>query len=209
MTENPDAHDQSSPPSASSEAHPEADEAKEVYAIYFYHVKITGGGALDVTAYHHCQYSPLNRQTLVLAVTEMARNARTKDFAWPPCGKGFNAIPRRRKGYFAVVLDDPAEKLAEDGAIAFYDGSGKPSRHNFSDAFNFEVDVGPPGSPGGRLSAVVCLNRMKSKKSDGDLAKGEAEDFQLELFYGSKKRRGPPYEDGGTNQGPPVPPPYR
>jgi hypothetical protein len=213
----------------------EAGFDKTPWSAYFYYVgKATAGSAeRPVTAYHYQSlHGPIDRAALKQLTTLLARNARTDLTKQNP--QPFTAAFNwNRKSYIIVLVDDPTYCFDKGKAIRLIPTDGGIN-HSFFDGLDLD-DIDLPGPAGGaateRVTAVCFINHMKRSLAGDDLLAG-SQHFQRQLspaftfkFAKVGKPSGgltkliaaakvlvmgdpPQYEDdGGTNMGPPVPPP--
>jgi hypothetical protein len=152
---------------------------------------------------------PIEYNELRSLITRWGKNARKPDDEQNPKPEreGWDYIEWHRKSYIVFLIDDLSYRFDRNEAIWFgYDDNGitKPN-HTFFDAKDYD-DIKLPRSGGGTddVAAVVCINHMK-KREDGRDLRDENQGFHFD-FNPAVERRVTP-EDGGTNMGPPVPPP--
>jgi hypothetical protein len=206
-------------PSQSAEIEPESEDPyeerrhlpkydKRPHSIYFYYI-YKDAGVYNVRHYYFDNVVAVKRNDLKDIATNLANNARLPVSAQDPQpkGTGINDIEWKRKSYLIVLIDDPAYELAKHRAIEFHYWDGDGGNHTFFDAKDLDVDLprqqGGPGTE--RVSAVACLNHMKKNKNGNDLEEHDRQTFYFVLHPVLGPRIFP--DDGGTNLGPPVPPP--
>lgn len=173
------------------------------HTIYFYYAAPTGGGSgYDVRAYIWCEDNKILPAALPGHIARLTSNARQNGSNPKPIGKSLNDVPWWRISYLVVALEDPTGFDADNAVeITRDDGSanGHPN-HCFFDGGDGSITV--PGEAD--IQAMWTVNYMKNK-SGKDIPKGKVHKF---IFRFNPARGRPFYPDsGGTNMGPPVPPP--
>ncbi|HYW14951.1 MAG TPA: hypothetical protein VE891_02200, partial [Allosphingosinicella sp.] len=139
--------------------------------------------------------------------TALGQNALATTSKDPPVyAHNVADLVRRRKGYCIVAVEGHTFRTLNPIAFTGTDASGNSNdgKHTFDFLEVREVTVGSR-----TLSIASYFCNMKSKRGNGNLGKGEWEDFQLEFFFQASEAEAAlaPFEEGGTNMGPPPPPP--
>ena len=205
------------------------------WSAYFYYVGKAPAGSIErpVTVYlYQSLHGPIDRAGLRELTTQLARNAR-QDLASQNPQPFTAAFSWTRKSYIIILVDDPKFRFEQGNAIRLTAVDGG-TNHSFFDGLDFG-DIDLPGPLGGavveRVSAVCFIDHMKRNLAGHDLLLGDIQRFRRELSpvitfrfakVGAsggltkllKAAKGllmgdPPQfeDDGGTNMGPPVPPP--
>jgi hypothetical protein len=169
-------------------------------------------------------------------IEKLASNARPSGpkIPAPDPGGNFEDIKWDRKSYVAIFVDEANWQFHqapnENPAVVFLtelkNGKTGAPNHSFFDAMDFKIRMPirrpKPGGPTSDLrSAIVFINHMKKdekgtdigKNEDGTDAGEEQQFFQFEMFLDVAFASGKSapmtviFDPGGTNMGPPVPPP--
>jgi hypothetical protein len=187
--------------------------------IYFYYVGAeTPGGPLEVKHYFYIHgrdliYDIGPDSDLEERVRALALNARNNGNNPPQCGADWEYIVWNHKSYFVILLDDPNIQFEPRNALKFKIDVGGAPNHSFFDGRNLDVPL--PNRVGGGMrsfSAFCCINHMKRNDDGADLGDNP------EYFNFVLNTQPPPdgsatrsmLDDpgtGGTNMGPPAPPP--
>jgi hypothetical protein len=114
----------------------------------------------------------------------------------PPSGAEFEYIVWTRKSYFAIFVDDDRIKLEPNGLSIWSPGE---DNYSFFDAKQLTYDD---------RALVYCINHIKKNEQGSNLGYASQQfKFKLtttpDLPWFSRR----PPDSGGTNMGPPVPPP--
>lgn len=189
--------------------------------VYFYYIGPDPNNDPYVREYYYSVKSgTLEMGALKTELEKLTKNARIRteaDQVPPPIGSDWKRMVWYRKCYIVILIDDPSFVFEQVG-VAFdtVPYNTKPN-HSFYDAWNDWIDA--PLSDGvKRLCPMVgFINHMKTEAGP-DLDK-TAERFHFSLLtkpplidiqppaIGSGRIRGRYPDSGGTNMGPPVPPP--
>jgi hypothetical protein len=157
--------------------------------------------------FHEDLGKQIEKSELADIVTALSTNAKKdeNDQIPPPDGSGLNFIVWRKKSYIVFVVDDPAVVLSKKAAFNIGSSVGGTPNHSFFDAWDMpDIDLSEQGDGSRMASAVCCINHMKANDAGDDLG-STAQRFRFRLH---PDPRHPLYPDsGGTNMGPPVPPP--
>ena len=201
-------------------------------SMYFYYVRLNSNGKLYVT--HHFYpggdpsdptnpgpWSPIprDRQGLTDLVRELAIGARLGTL--PIIGNDFQNVEWHRKSYVAVFVDEVNWKLhrltSGDPSIVFItepkDGRTGTDNHSFFDAMDLDIEMPIAGTGATDIrSAVVFINHMKVDEAGNDLQLGDTQFYQFKMFFDVAFASGAAgmtviFDPGGTNEGPPLPPP--
>ena len=197
---------------ATRNAAPKFRSLAAVHTAYFYHLRFESDGTYEVTAYEYFDIDrPLEKVENVAA--HLIENALDPNGRDPrPYGTDFDALFRRRKGYFIVALEG-AEFASNDPITFKCDGAtytsskGSQGRHTFKPLGTFQLST----STGGAFSVTAYLNIARSLKKGVELDHGEWEHYAIELAIkaGASAVERLFDDSGGTNMGPPPPPPGR
>jgi hypothetical protein len=166
-------------------------------------------------------------------IRELGLNARsdkeTPHSGVPPIhGTAFQDIYWRRKSYLVILIDykNGAKKwgLEKLNALTFIPDTtlGYEENHSFFDGRDYEVDLSDRKDGSEMRAAICCINHLTKNDQGDDLSyennKLGTQGFKLHInfdppFVETSKAHGRSdvvimYPDsGGTNMGPPVPPP--
>lgn len=181
---------------------------KEYFTAYVYYLRYDEQGTLVATrAYEYFDIKKKINQPEA-KIRQLARNAYF-DRDNPPCyATSVDGLFRRRKGYVAFVIDSAYHHVSSenDVVLTMLDGSVATA---FSNPRYLEFSTNIPGNQV-TVPTVYFENEMSKAGANGpeDLCEKEHQDFSLRINRGGG--RGFRVEDsGGTNMGPPVPPPGR
>jgi len=176
-----------------------------LHCIYFYYVQQDAAGLGVRVYYHFDEDTPIeDGQALMKLIEKLGANARLGDYAPPPCGHSISSVPWRRKSYLVVLLDDPVLKFPDKDAlqITFRGDPHEAVNHSFFNAQKLYVDL--PGDHAGQVvTALCCVNLMQHKDGRNMKDEDDPEEYSISVIPGGPLRR----DDGGTNQGGPIPPP--
>jgi len=201
--------------------------------LYFYYMKVTENGGLDVRHYfypggdHSARdnpstpngWDPIPNNNIALApilrkLIDNARQPLGQDTAYPRIGTGFSAIEWFRKSYVALFIDEENWALHSDSngraALLFVTNDSRNPTPNHSFFDGRDVIIPMPGGP--PLSAYTCINHMKRDIYGEDLRTGDDQLYVFKLYFDVKFTTGEPpmtviFDPDGNNLGPPLPPP--
>lgn len=193
---------------------------KTPYCLYFYYIgppEIVGpeqDRVRKITHYFVESDEAIEREDVPEIVRTLALNARkpTKDQSPAPTGYNLQSIKWERKSYISFVIDDDNLRLKRDEAIEFDRENDGAENHSFFDGWDFDIYVG-----GKYRQAFCCINHVKRNQAGGDLGHDIREgETKIPEYFHFRLNTVPPQESlrprfpdsGGTNMGPPVPPPY-
>lgn len=177
-----------------------------IYALYLYYFSLAGTVKIYET------WDPANVLDPEVAIKALATNAAKNGNNPSFYTNDPSKMMMRRRSYvaFAVHESDFDSGAATDLDIEGWNHSDKPikSDHTFANpkSLRISTDTQPPVP----LLVVYCENWMISSKTQKKLKYKEGERFSFHLPFKPKAKkalRGP--DSGGTNMGPPVPPPAR
>jgi hypothetical protein len=196
---------------------------KVPWSAYFYYVGKAEAGAEErpVTFYQYLSHhGPIASADLKDLITQLALNAR-RDVAVQNPQPITSVFQWKRKSYIIMLVDDPGFAFDKRRAISITLAEGPDLGENFSffDGVDFD-DIVLPNSNGGTecVTAVCVTNHMKRDAAGNDIGK-ESQRFSTRLsppiqFVFARVSEmalllgdGGFSDDGGTNMGPPVPPP--
>lgn len=192
---------------------------KVPYVIYFYHVRLEPQGRLQVTHYTKVYQQAVTYPMLQGAVQNLVDNARNGGSApAPDLTDNFANIVWTRKSYVVIFVDEESWTLHRNGdpleGVRFNTLLGMPN-HTFFDADDLTVNVQDPVTGVvTQRSAIAIVNHMKRNEAGDDLLQTEAQHFKFEIIFDVKfvDQSDAPmiviFDPGGTNLGPPIPPPY-
>ncbi len=176
-----------------------------LHAVYFYY--LDRGGEWEVYEW----WDPGKPIDLESAIIHLADNAQGSKNNPPYYTKDLSLVRMRRQSYvaFAVSAQDWTLGLSNEIKVTGNDDFGHPisnGAYTFANTVTHPSLVGKPTAP---LLVVYFENAMMSVRG-GQLADREFETFRFELpFFAQRKKRVRAPDSGGTNMGPPVPPPFR
>lgn len=181
-----------------------------IYCVYFYYVKYDKTKPTEIKLYYYSDDNDRIRDEIDLRqiLKKLARNAKVLnvgDFAPPPCGYNFSTVPWRRRSYLAILAEGNDHEFSKASDVDLdYEGKDKKYNHSFFNADLMEIDLSDDNS-GYNVSVFYCVNLMRHV-SGRDIRDGESEKYSVTLFPGTKKMKCYGRDDGGTNQGGPIPP---
>jgi hypothetical protein len=188
---------------------PRREPGKIPACLYLYHIGPFENHRRRVRHYYYNgDGEPLNPERVRELVVQLTQNARRPEpeQAPPPIGGDWQYVVWSRKSYVAIVIDDPTVRFVEGDAIRFKLQGGYLPNHSFYDAQDWTVDVPSAPGPSSECSIVLFVNHITGEGLE-DLP-AEAERFRFDLNTIPPLRDDIRYPDsGGTNMGPPVPPP--
>jgi hypothetical protein len=194
--------------------HPVYDPGKVAISpecIYFYYVTLTALKRPVVCVYYYDHKRPFGAGELVESIKALARNARLNEDVPPKCGTTFECINWQRKSYFVMMLDHDDIFLMPDNAIMFDVAGGHTPNHTFFDGDDINIEVQNISGDMDLVPALCCINYMSRNEAGNDLGPEERQHFIYKIY--TKSRTRPDFigqdviDPGGTNLGPPVPPP--
>lgn len=186
----------------------------DYYTLYLYYLRFTRTNSRpsSITAHYYFNPDPANPITQAF-IEQTAREIYSSGAAHPTCyGTSFDDLVRRRKSYFAVVveLDDDSEINGQVSLKLDYvfipQVSHRDAAHTFKRPRHFAVNVGTK-----TIKGVYYENLIERATGIGHF--GLAEDHWYHLKFTRKDLRlfdeteNNFNDSGGTNMGPPVPPP--
>jgi hypothetical protein len=169
--------------------------------IYFYYLYMSGG-SYSTRHYYYTdgRNQPIHHSSVKAIVAQLAANAARDGNSPPKYGVDGRYVVWSRISYIAFVVDE--NRVQWDGdAITIDPVLGLPN-HSFYDGTDTTVTVNGASRP-----AAWCVNYMKDAVG-ADL--GDADEkyqFHLQIGAGARILRPMFPDSGGTNMGPPVPPP--
>lgn len=121
-----------------------------------------------------------------------------------------NCMIMRRKSYVVFVVNKKYWQAPASYSIDItgtnYHGQAITGKHTFGDKINdFEANLGFLGLSDKHV-IIYCENLIASSTGE-PWEKGEREEFSFKLPFQGLAREGRGPDSGGTNMGPPVPPP--
>lgn len=179
-----------------------------IHCIYFYHLEYPAqeeqqAGPRITLYYEANDTTPIrNEGELHGLIKKLSRNAVTGDCVPPRCGNGFGQVPWRRRSYFVLMTDDLRHSFPGPTSVAIDYEGGETENHSFFNARTAEIDLSDNNS-GIKVSVFYCVNLMKHV-SGRDMQDGEREGYAITL--GTRSGHELRFDDGGTNQGGPIPP---
>ncbi|HEY5713270.1 MAG TPA: hypothetical protein VIT38_15350 [Allosphingosinicella sp.] len=180
-------------------------ELEGIISAYLYYLDFGGGSTVVSEAIYEYYDRPgatVNRDNLVL---QLATNAHTGGDDPIPYTTNHQYFMMRRKSWLIIVAAN-APDIDDVNSIEFV-GVDSQGRHNDGRHTFLNINYSAITFGATRLQIVTCENHMQSKANRRNLDPREWEDFQFTLQFDGAAARllGP--DSGGTNMGPPVPPP--
>lgn len=176
--------------------------------IYFYYLAKDKNNKLICRSYYFFDRSvnlstveKLRQQIIVLSA-----NARI-DGDYPPChGDRFSDLAmRKRDSFYVVVVDDEEYKFSQDDPLRLKTVEKYPVDASYTFSKSYELDLDMSGYETGPDSITAAYRKNYLKNRLGNvLNENESESFNLYLNPGIPTIVP---DSGGTNMGPPVPPP--
>lgn len=176
--------------------------------VYYYHLTpVPTPKLFDVKAYYFERESRISNIRNV--IRDLGINARAGDSVPPQCGDNFDSFPWRRKSYIVILIDSPTVRLNRGEAIEFFVRDGSTPNHSFFDADDFhDINLATSNDTRPYIVSAVCFINHMARAPDGvDLDPGEDQFFHFRLKYTPPPPGFRWPDSGGTNMGPPVPPP--
>jgi hypothetical protein len=169
------------------------------YCMYLYYVgSPLGPGGPSVRHYYRASDEAIDDSSLKKFITDLANDALLPSTSY--IGSDWKYIYWNRVSYITILIDRPNLLLTKGNGLTFVHTHGGHKNHTFFDAKDFnDIDVG-----GNQRTAVCFINHLKQDDTGVWPLANEHQYFRFEINFGSKFL----YPDsGGTNMGPPVPPP--
>lgn len=181
------------------------------YCIYFYYIGPARDGTDDHYVRHYYkerEFEPIRYEEIEEIIRDLALNARRPEGEQNPQPNGSNLdnLKWYRKSYLAFIIDRTDEYLSLDNPLIVDQKYTGKKNYSFFDGWAKEVDLSP-GRNGSQMRTATCfINHMKTNWQGSDL--GDAEDY-IPSKLNILRQRGDKYypDSGGTNMGPPMPPP--
>jgi hypothetical protein len=174
--------------------------------IYFYYIGEPTDGYQTVLHYYYTGTNePIMTEELRTKIKDLVLNARKR--SWqnpPPCGSDGRYIVWTRKSYLVIAVDNPSYRFdPNQQAVVF-----KEPQDTFFDGWDDKINI-PDASGNRHVSVFCCINYMKKNAAGDDLEDADSDPPQPIIFdVNPNPLIQVPFPDsGGTNMGPPVPPP--
>jgi hypothetical protein len=185
-------------------------ETDGIISAYLYYLDFNGGtevaGETIYEFYDHPD-AVIDKDRLAL---QLIANAHTGGNSPPPCSFNHLEVMLRRKSYLIIVAAN-APAINQNNPITFsvknVDGDTNNGNHTFERVIYYPLSLGPTQAD--NLQIITCENKMQSMENGGNLGRKEWEDFEFTLQFEGVAPLQLEYDSGGTNMGPPVPPPVR
>lgn len=177
-----------------------------IHCIYFYYVKYNKEERPVVKLYYQADEDTRIRDEVDLRriIKVLARNAIEGDFAPPPCGDSFGKVPWRRRSYFVLLVEGLDCELSDPSDVSIAFQECEEVNHSFFNARLMDIDLSDDNS-GAMVTVFHCVNLMRHK-TGRDMRGGEREKYLVDILPDSDRRVRFEDDDGGTNQGGPIPP---
>jgi hypothetical protein len=173
--------------------------------IYLYYVDEVVPGVEPVPRVYVRHYPAPIRNQLKLQELIATAAQEAADLA-PADDHGFGRFEWRQKSFVVIIIDADGWTYDEDNALVFKEEPGKFGNHTFFNAFHPSIEVVKDGAA--REVSVLCFTNWMATATGKDLVDDEREEFVFDLNPMRDGRVHPtPIDPGGTNLGPPVPPP--
>jgi hypothetical protein len=183
----------------------------EPVSIYLYYIQLQ---PRVERAYYYFDFyeKPFTEAELMDELTELVANAFHNGTTPPSIGSTLSDLKWRRKGHVVIAVDaggayvDPGTPLTLKGKATRGDNDGT---HTFGGVKYAKVSVHIDAANTKEIEIIYSYNDMQSYGASPprDLIEGETETFELTVT----PKSGPVAlwvpDSGGTNMGPPVPPP--
>jgi hypothetical protein len=189
--------------------------------IYFYYITFGAGGAPEIRQYDYDSSTGIDYGSVPAKISDLANNARNNGSSPPPSEFDFAALKWNRVSYIAFVMDSANwvlwKRLSDPQRAGIVFDPKKQTtvtisdNHSFFDASDLTVPI-PNGSGGTDLrSGIYFMNHMKADDAGTDLGSTDI-NFAFDMYFdvvmnGSKLPTVFIIDPGGTNMGPPAPPP--
>jgi hypothetical protein len=178
-------------------------------SIYFYYLAVGPDGRLAATpGFFQDEKSEIRYQDLKERAAILVDEARNGTLDPPPDECGGVSPCWTRRSWLLYVLGDPGLQFRRHAMVVRPAPPNLAYNHAFFDGREFPVIAGTD-----RLSATACINHLYANEHQDDLAVlGDYQEFDIRLHYDRVRSPGVTddpleFDSGGTNMGPPVPPP--
>jgi hypothetical protein len=209
----------SSPTEKSETRAEEAQVSGSIYCIYFYYLHFPAEAdepdRADIYEAFDIDDAIEDQAELMSRIKRLTLNAITNGKNPPRYAESIKDLNMDRQSYYVVVADSPDKKFAAAGGIKFegknHNDKVTDGTHTFGNELYLEYDVTLADGTKRDLTGACYVNILHGKKDNGNserLKKGEWECFKIDLKFQNKRLRLVD-DSGGTNMGPPVPPPSR
>ena len=168
----------------------------------FYFVKDLQGNVSDPRIYE--KYDTRRPLSPRGAITQLVANAAADGESPCPYTTDYRKYFMRRKCYLAMALESDRAYPVQGETISFADTLGPAGGHTFTNLGGFVLE--DDNALGHRfISILYARNDLQKRGGPGDLGDGDREHYTMTLPF--LPRVGFVPGTGGTNMGPPVPPP--
>ena len=179
---------------------------KTPWCIYFYYIGKRTNGTKFVRHYYYTnENEELDPEDLPDRIKTLALNARLedeRDQKPPPTGSDLHFVVWTRKSYLVFMIDIEGLNFDPNDPVSITSVSGNPNR-SFYDGKMVTITLPTHATGTAAPSVFRCINHMK--KGNGADQDGK-ERFKITLNT-IPQLSIVSHDDGGTNMGPPVPPP--
>lgn len=174
-----------------------------LHCVYFYYVKFNGTAFEMKSYYYFDEDTPIrNDHDLITIIGKLAINAKRGDFAPPPFGTTISAAPWRRKSFMVILMDDNQHQFPnEDALIIDCLEVAEEINHSFFNARKLDINLA-----GNAVTALCCVNLMQHRDNRNMEDRDPPERYEVKYRPNGPRASGV-RDDGGTNQGGPLPPP--
>lgn len=180
---------------------------RPIHCIYFYYLKYPEDGSPQFRVYYQSdETTPIrNEAELKQLIKKLARNAKVGDFVPPHCGTSFRSVPWRRRSYIVIFVDDERHAISDPSDVSIdFEERREEVNHSFFNARVMEIDLSDDES-GAMITVFHCHNLMRHK-SGREMKDEDFPERYTVVVHRDCDRMLVFDEDGGTNQGGPIPP---
>lgn len=180
----------------------------EPHRVYFYYVTDPYLKPEPYPPYYHYDHPMPIRNTAAARriIDGLAQNAASGGSDPPIAGHGFNKEAWRRRSLIAILVDHKDWHFKPNSGIVFDPTKGH-GNHTFFDGFDHEVEITNEAGVTRTRTCVGFFNYMVNERGD-PLDHDIREEFHFWMYSLERGRVvREPVDPGGTNLGPPVPPP--
>jgi hypothetical protein len=189
--------------------------------IYFYYLMFGPDGYPEIRQYDYDSPTGIDYEDVPTIMGDLANNARNNSNNPPPTHFDFASLKWNRISYIAFVMDSARwvlwKRLSDPSraGIVFdpkkQTGVSISDNHSFFDALDVTVPIRNSSGGVDHRSGIYFVNHMKADDAGADLGTSNI-NFAFEMYFdvamaGSQLPTVFIIDPGGTNMGPPAPPP--
>jgi hypothetical protein len=202
---------------------PPPEYGKVPHHVYLYYFAFKPDGEPDMRQYdYHRDNDSIPRSDVPGIINDLASNARVNGSSPTPTPCDFRKLEWTRISYVAIVMDSAYWSIWQKNShpsgpgIVFDTLKGSTPNHSFYDAEDITVRIDDHQGQIDTRSGIFLINHMKCD-TDGNTLGTKPGDpneyFKFDLLFdvragGSALPLQFIIDPGGTNMGPPQPPPY-